>query len=290
MLSTPCRILYIIAASTAVGAFQPLISSRQRALRSGLFSTSLPPRASTMDVRNDVEHGVTVEVVSSNAIKATTEGAALVGGPAYVASLEKSVLSSDNTDNSLPTDTVVTEEQTSQETSTPSQPLKRVTKKTMKPTGVQVALSTEELLDIMNGKAIDDNNNVEANDGTLTLILFHAHYCKICQRAGMQLNKAVKEYPAVRFAKVESQVFPEPVSDSLRTLGVSKFPFVQIYRRGQCVASFSTGPTHMFMRKIRDTLDLCLERDESCWDNFVTDFAGEIESNQLARRSLLPTP
>lgn len=294
MVTTAFRIACIIAASTAVGAFQPLVSSwqiRQGGFRSRLFSTSLPSRPSTVDVRNDTEPGVTVEVVRSNAMKATAGDHALVGGPAYVASLEKKVISSDNRKDSLPVESVVSGEQTSRGTSSPSHTLKTTNKKARKSGGVRIAASTEELLDIMNGKTIDDTeNDDEVNDDALTLILFHAHYCKICQRAGMQLNKACKEYPAVGFAKVESQVFPEPVSDSLRTLGVSKFPFVQIYRRGQCVASFSTGPTHMFMRKIRDTLDLCLERDEDCWDSFVTDFAAEIESNQLARKSFGPTP
>lgn len=134
-----------------------------------------------------------------------------------------------------------------------------------------------------NGEEINGNDERD-----LTLVLFHAHYCKICQRATMQLTKAAREYPSVNFAKVESKVIPEPAADNLRTLGVSKFPFVQVYRRGDCVASFSTGPTHMFLRKVRGTLDLCLERDEDCWDDFSNDFQTEIQSNRDARNQLRP--
>jgi len=159
--------------------------------------------------------------------------------------------------------------------------------------------SVEDLLAVMDGKEIsgeatggnndddDNNDDTEPHDG-LTLVLFHAHYCKICQRATMQLTKAAREYPSVRFARVEARVFPEPAADHLRTLGVSKFPFVQLYRGGDCVASFSTGPTHMFMRKVRDTLGLCLERDEACWESFSSEFSAEIASNRGAREALGP--
>jgi thioredoxin-like negative regulator of GroEL len=145
----------------------------------------------------------------------------------------------------------------------------------------------EELLAMMDGSDSDCNDE-NKSETSLTLVLFHAHYCKICQRATMQLTRAAREYPSVNFGKVEARVFPEPASDNLRSLGISKFPFVQIFRKGACVASFSTGPTHMFLRKVRDTLDLCLERDEDCWGSFTTDFATEIESNRDARSNLQP--
>ena len=161
---------------------------------------------------------------------------------------------------------------------------------------VTIANTMQELLDTMNGHSssgidntIDNSENSIESSG-MTLILFHASYCKICQRAGMQLIRACKEYPSVKFAKVEASVFPDPATPKLKSLGVTKFPFVQIYHYGKCVASFSTGPTHMFMRSVRNTLDLCLERDDECWNGFVTEFSNEIESNQLARTNLLLIP
>ena len=101
---------------------------------------------------------------------------------------------------------------------------------------VATAESMDDLLALMDGSD-DDGKPATA----LTLLLFHAHYCKICQRATMQLPRVAKEYPSVKFAKVEARVFPEPSADNLRSLGVSKFPFVQIFKGGDCVASFSTG-------------------------------------------------
>ena len=76
MASLLYTIVCIIAASTAVGAFQPLISSRQQTIPSCLFSSLSQP--STVDVRNGIEPIVTVEVVSSNEIEATAKAAAFL--------------------------------------------------------------------------------------------------------------------------------------------------------------------------------------------------------------------
>ena len=153
---------------------------------------------------------------------------------------------------------------------------------------VVTAESVDDILSIMDGTISQEAPPASG----LTLVLFHAHYCKICQRATMQLGKASKEYPTVQFAKIEARTIPEPSADNLRQLGVSKFPFLQIFRHGDCVASFSTGPSHMFMRKVRGTLDLCLDRDEDCWKEFCDEFASEIRVNRDARnqlgRELLP--
>lgn len=297
MISLLNALLCVLAVSNTVWAFQPLNGASLHKKSSFSSLSSSPPSA--VGVRNEMKSPV--RVVSYNSPTATaTATPALVNGPAHVASLENDQRPNDNNnnDNPSPTSGASGETQTQQvqvqEAPAPTAPTKTITRQKKiignKKSPVTIAASSEELLSIMNGNGDNDNNDAAYADDAMTLILFHAHYCKICQRAAMQLNRAVKEYPAVRFAKVEAQVLPEPTSDSLRTLGVSKFPFVQIFRKGQCVASFSTGPTHMFMRRIRDTLDLCLERDDACWDSFVTEFAGEIESNQLARKSLGPLP
>ena len=123
----------------------------------------------------------------------------------------------------------------------------------------------------------------------LTLIKYFANYCKICQRTGIKLEKIAKEYPDVEFMKVESQVFPDKLK-TLTSLGVTKFPFVQIYRQGKCVASFSTGPSHMFVRRVRETLDTCEERSGQEWNTFECDFSSEINDNNIARQNIGLTP
>lgn len=140
---------------------------------------------------------------------------------------------------------------------------------------ITILESTEALTEFMNGSGGDE----------LTVIKYHAHYCKICQRAGIQLKKVASEFPDVRFGKVESMVFPDS-ANTLRSLGVSKFPFVQIYRHGECVASFSTGPSHMFVKRVRDTIGDCQRRSPEEWQHFTTEFANEIASNHEARQAL----
>lgn len=287
MRSLRSAIVCIAAATTGVGAFQPILSGQRRTLSSAICSSasSASSTAAAVDTLNGPKSPVTV--VDFNEPKT----AQLAATTAYLASLEHTVRETDSSLPYPPAKTATPVDTSTQETAQPSAPLQPTTEKSSMSTGVKkglvtIATTIQELLNVMDGNC-DGDNDV---DDALTLVLFHAHYCKICQRAGIQLNKAAKEYPSVNFAKVESQVFPEPAADNLRTLGVSKFPFIQIYRKGQCVASFSTGPTHMFMKKVRDTLDLCLERDDDCWNGFVTEFAEPIESNQAARRNLGPMP
>lgn len=143
---------------------------------------------------------------------------------------------------------------------------------------VELISTTSDLANFIRG-------NPEEND--LVVVKYYAHYCKICQRAGMQYKKIATEYPNLSFGKVESMVFPDS-ANTLRSLGVSKFPFVQIFRNGQCVASFSTGPSHLFVKRVRDTIDTCLRRTPDEWNSFLSDFATEIESNRRAREEHLP--
>ena len=214
------------------------------------------------------------------------DAAALVNGPAHVASLDS------QTKNAAPSETSVNENTQSISTSlssstfeTQDPPQTTTSKATPKRTAkspVTTVESAEELATLMDCTIADNNSD------QLTLILFHAHYCKICQRATMQLTKAAREYPNVNFAKVESKVVPEPQADNLRALGITKFPFVQIFRHGDCVASFSTGPTHMFLRSVRGTLDLCLQRDNQAWSDFAIEFEEYIRENRDARSLVLP--
>jgi hypothetical protein len=212
--------------------------------------------------------------------------------------------------------------------------------------------STWQLLDLMDGTTTTTTTTTttSTNDGgddvknldphhhhPLVVIMYHAKYCKICQRAGIQFKKIASEHDSgsVRFAKVEASVLGTAAavgptvdvaqqqqaggppktngsssssssssaasvaasssSDTLRCLGVTKFPFVQIYRQGNCVASFSTGPSHMFVRKVRDTLGLCLDRSASAstttgadaeWDRFFHEYHDEIVANRRARERL----
>jgi hypothetical protein len=121
--------------------------------------------------------------------------------------------------------------------------------------------------------------------------MFHAAYCKVCQRAGVSYRKVAAEYRhddddgdrVADFCDWEASGAGGPV---LRALGLTKFPFVQIFRAGDCVAAFSLGSSAVFPRRLRETVDLCLGRSPSEWDAFRTEFQREIADNRRARDEL----
>jgi hypothetical protein len=126
------------------------------------------------------------------------------------------------------------------------------------------------------------------------VVLYHAHYCKICQRANTKYQQMAKSYPAstIQFARLESSRIP---ADQLRTgLGVSKFPFIQIFlsfgakdQNMLCVASFGPGPIHLFQKVLGDTIDTCLRRSLSDWQCFMAEFQTDVQANLRQRQQLL---
>jgi thiol-disulfide isomerase/thioredoxin len=138
--------------------------------------------------------------------------------------------------------------------------------------------SMEELLQLMDGHGREENR--------LTLVKFYADYCTLCRRAGMQMRRLVGEFPDVDFTKIEHRVVSAPHAETLRSLGVTRFPWIQLYRGGRCVASFSAGPSHVFVKKVRDTLRLCRERDQEGWEAFQEEFRDPIAENLATRRQL----
>jgi thiol-disulfide isomerase/thioredoxin len=131
-----------------------------------------------------------------------------------------------------------------------------------------------------------DNNCYNSDDDQLLVVKYYANYCKACQRASISYKKLAAEFikAGVQFARVEAST--QWSAADLRPLGVTKFPFVQIYRRGRCVASFSTGPSHLFQRVVRETLTTCLQRNVDEWDRLLADFTDEIAENCAARHDL----
>lgn len=130
-------------------------------------------------------------------------------------------------------------------------------------------------------EALDANHE----DNELLVVKYYASYCKICQRASISFKKIAMDRndKPVRFARLESSRMP---ADLLRQLGLTKFPFVQIFRHGKIVASFSTGPSHMFAPKVRNTVDTCLQRSEEEWAELEKEFGHEIQANLEAREAL----
>lgn len=126
-------------------------------------------------------------------------------------------------------------------------------------------------------KAIDDKEGTEK----LTVVKYHAHYCKTCQRMSIPFKQLSKSYEDVHFIRLEAT--EDFSSEQLRSLGVNSFPFIQVYRGSNCVASFKGGGPY-FRRKIQDTIEECLKREN--WEAFYKEFQQYIAENAQARLEL----
>merc|ERR1711957_475129 len=97
---------------------------------------------------------------------------------------------------------------------------------------VRAIHSIEEFLDAV--------ENTEANE--LVVVKFHAKFCRVCNRVILKYKKmahmlAGTDTPVpIRFVSVEMTMNKKIIEQ----LGVKKFPFLQIYRNGECVTSFGT--------------------------------------------------
>jgi Thioredoxin len=130
-------------------------------------------------------------------------------------------------------------------------------------------------------------NTLESQDG-IVVVLYAAAFCKLCQRATMVYKQiAAKRQegdPRLKFYRLEVTA-----SDGhyMKPLQISKFPFVQIFYQHECVASFSTGPSHQFRKKVDDTLDVCVKRTPEDWGSVRQHFRSEIEENRRVRKELM---
>ena len=87
----------------------------------------------------------------------------------------------------------------------------------------------------------------------------------------------------IRFVSVEMTMNKKIIEQ----LGVKKFPFLQIYRNGECVTSFGTGAAHNFQRIVKGTVDQKLNMPLEEWEAFRAEFkneiAGGLENLELLR-------
>lgn len=130
-------------------------------------------------------------------------------------------------------------------------------------------------------------NTLESQDG-IVVVLYAAAFCKLCQRATMVYKQiAAKRQPAdPRFTFYRLEVTTGD-GHCMKPLQIRKFPFVQIFYEHDCVASFSTGPSHQFRKKVDDTLDVCAKRTPEDWGAVRRNFRNEIEENRRVRKELM---
>jgi thiol-disulfide isomerase/thioredoxin len=136
---------------------------------------------------------------------------------------------------------------------------------------------------------LDQIDTAPPND--LTVVLFFAHYCKTCQRAIVPFKQLANDSESsVRFVRFEtSSLSPK----QFFSLGIDRVPFLQIYRNGICVASFSaTEKTSRTSRKmvlrprLLENIEACRRRSMTEWSAFRDKYDAEIEANKLARAKI----
>ncbi len=139
---------------------------------------------------------------------------------------------------------------------------------------VQSFTSLVEYLD-----AIDYNDG----DPEYTVVLYFAHYCKLCHRANIPYKKLAyqADHRKILFTRLETSILS---TTQYQSLGISRVPFVQIFRHGVCVASFNTK--WQLECTLKETLAACQSRCTLDWLLFMKQFEGEIERNKIARRRL----
>eukprot|EP00586_Coscinodiscus_wailesii_P007457 CAMPEP_0172493080 /NCGR_PEP_ID=MMETSP1066-20121228/24415_1 /TAXON_ID=671091 /ORGANISM="Coscinodiscus wailesii, Strain CCMP2513" /LENGTH=246 /DNA_ID=CAMNT_0013263053 /DNA_START=99 /DNA_END=839 /DNA_ORIENTATION=+ len=130
-----------------------------------------------------------------------------------------------------------------------------------------------------------------SEDDRVCVVKFHANWCKICKRVGVKFRRFAHQEcdkvtedgilvkkGRVRFADVEVSVNKE----LCEILEVKKFPFIQIYRNGDKIAAFSTGPPHNFKAKVEKTvLDKLAMSDEE-HEAFGQQFSSQIADARAA--------
>lgn len=142
---------------------------------------------------------------------------------------------------------------------------------------------------------LDQIDTAPPND--LTVVLFFAHYCKTCHRTIVPFKQLANNYlslssshpsqSSVRFVRFETSVLSPK---QFLSLGIDRVPFLQIYRNGICVSSFSaTQKTSRTSRKIvlrprvLEHIDACQRRSLTDWLAFRDQHDAEIEANKAAR-------
>lgn len=114
-----------------------------------------------------------------------------------------------------------------------------------------------------------------APKNSLAVIKFYAKSCPLCKRIEVKYKKMSRYYfmAPIQFAEIEKTAHP----DLFSTLGVETYPFIQIYRNGQCVASHGTESEKTFEPIVHDTIQRELSMTSEDWDSFLQAFAEPIQ-------------
>ena len=132
---------------------------------------------------------------------------------------------------------------------------------------------------IQNLKSLDEFLNYidSAPQDSLAVVKFFAKSCPLCKKIELKYKKMARFYQTapIQFAEIEKTVHP----GLFVTLGVETYPFIQIYRNGQCVAAHGTESDKMFEPIVNDTIQRELTMTPEDWNTFLTTFSAPIQAS-----------
>jgi thiol-disulfide isomerase/thioredoxin len=142
---------------------------------------------------------------------------------------------------------------------------------------IQSLTSLDAFCDYVNDAPVD----------SLVAVKFYGKSCPLCKRVALKYKKIARFYAKapIRFAEIEKTVH----SQLFDTLEITTFPYLQIYRNGQCIASHGTESETMFERIVNDTIQNFLMMQSDHWESFLTSFAepiGKATDNYKTVRAL----
>jgi len=134
------------------------------------------------------------------------------------------------------------------------------------PSKVQKLTSLDDFLNYIDGAPPD----------SLAVVKFYAKICPLCKRIEMKYKKMSRFYSTapIQFAEIEKTAHP----DLFSVLGVDTYPYIQIYRNGQCVAAHGTESDKTFEPVVHDTVQRELMMSPEDWNSFLHSFAGPIQA------------
>ena len=129
---------------------------------------------------------------------------------------------------------------------------------------------------VLSLQSLDDFLDYVDNAPTdsLSVIKFYSRSCPLCKRIEMKYKKMAHVYQKapIRFAQVDKAIH----ADFCTILGIDRFPYIQVYRNGQCVAAHGTDSDKTFGLIVNDTIQRELSMRPEEWDAFLTAFAEPI--------------
>jgi Thioredoxin len=164
-------------------------------------------------------------------------------------------------------------EELSTKTTAPSETTVLVSSAAASPPNQKIIQTLESVSNFLN--YID-----HAPRNSLAVVEFYGTNCPMCKRVSLKYKKIAKTYSpyGVMFAEMANHHHAASQNKHIMdVLNIRKFPFLHVYRNGQCVAAHGTESSATFEAIVTDTIERELSMSEQDWDEFLSAFSRHIQ-------------